>query len=62
MFVESSVRNMHNTNLNTPVRLALLFAVGLAMLVFMPSAEASESFTVDVSPSTQNGETEETQN
>ncbi len=51
---------MHNTNLNTPVRLALLFAVGLAMLVFMPSAEASESFTVDVSPSTQNGEPEET--
>ncbi|PXF20476.1 MAG: hypothetical protein CXX75_00455, partial [Methanobacteriota archaeon] len=60
MFVESSVRNMHNTNLNMPVRLALLFAVGLAMLVFMPSAEASESFTVDVSPSTQNGEPEET--
>jgi uncharacterized membrane protein len=51
---------MHNTNLNTPVRVALLFAVGLAMLVFMPSAEASESFTVDVSPSTQNGEPEET--
>ena len=51
---------MHNTNLNTPVKLALLFAVGLAMLAFMPSAEAAESFTVDVSPSTQNGEPEET--
>ena len=60
MFVESSVRNMHNTNLNTPVRVALLFAVGLAMLVFMPSAEAGESFTVDVSPSTQDGDPDET--
>ena len=51
---------MHNTNLNTPVRVALLFAVGLAMLAFMPSAEASESFTVGVTPSTQNGDPDET--
>ncbi len=52
---------MHNYRLNRPLLAALLLAAGLAMLAFLAApAQAGDSFTVDVSPVSQNGEPKDT--
>ena len=52
---------MHNYRLNRPLLAALLLAAGLAMLAFLATpAQAGDSFTVDVSPVSQNGEPKDT--
>ena len=52
---------MHNYRLNRPLLAALLLAAGLAMLAFLAApAQAGDSFTVDVTPVSQNGEPKDT--